>query len=34
MFFRVYGDLRDHSNKESRPYGQPGPLPMIGLPIY
>ena len=23
--------LRDHSFSESRPYGQPGPLPMIGI---
>ena len=27
----VLSNLRDHSDTESRPYGQPGPLPMIGI---
>ena len=30
----VLSNLRDHSEKESRPYGQPGPLPMGGFRPY
>ncbi len=30
----VLSNLRDHSDTESRPYGQPGPLPMGGFRPY
>ena len=31
MFIRVLGDFTGPLHQESRPYGQPGPLPMIGI---